>query len=187
MDEKIVAADVLHKGRFTVRKARIRSASGEMNELEMVEAPSGAAVLPYDPDRRVAVLISQARAPVLKEGEPRMFEAIAGALDGDEPEVCAKREAMEEGGLRLGDLEHVASVWASPANSTERVDYFLAPYSASDRVGAGGGLEEEHEHIAVSEIPLGALKTMLDEGTIRDVKVLVLAQALMLRHGDLFP
>ena len=88
-------------------------------------------------------MIAQTRAPVLASGQGSMIEVIAGALDGDTPERCARREAMEEGGVRLDRLEHVAKVWSTPATSTERVDYFLAEYRQADRVGPGGGLDEE--------------------------------------------
>ncbi len=41
-----------------------------------------------------------------------------------------RREALEEGGLRLGALEHVATVWSMPGVSTERMALYLAEYRA---------------------------------------------------------
>jgi nudix-type nucleoside diphosphatase (YffH/AdpP family) len=122
----------------------------------------------------------------MHEDQRNMLEVIAGAYDADDPEECARREALEEAGVRLSQLEHVACAWPTPANSTERIDYFLAPYSSEDRIAPGGGLEEEKEYISVCEIPLSSLKEMVAGGRIRDGKTLILSQALQLRHPYLF-
>jgi 8-oxo-dGTP pyrophosphatase MutT (NUDIX family) len=93
---------------------------------------------------------------------------------------------MEEIGLRLSALEPIAVAWPMPGLSAERMHLFLAPYAESDRVGAGGGLEEEHEDIEVVELPLAELATEADRGEVSDLKLLVLLQTLRLRHPDLF-
>ena len=67
-----------------------------------------------------------------------------------------------------------------------RVALFLAEYDAADRVGEGGGAEGEFEAITVHEIGLDALRAMVLAGELTDAKTLVLAQALMLRRGELF-
>jgi 8-oxo-dGTP pyrophosphatase MutT (NUDIX family) len=66
-----------------------------------------------------------------------------------DPEACARREAMEGTGLRIGELEPVLAAWTMPALSTERAHLFLVPYRAADR----GGLASEQECIAVAEVP----------------------------------
>jgi nudix-type nucleoside diphosphatase (YffH/AdpP family) len=120
------------------------------------------------------------------EGRQDFLEAVAGLLDEDEPEACAKREAMEEAGLRLRDLERVVTAWSTPGITTERLHLFLAPYTSADRVEEGGGLAEEHEDIEVLEIGLDELMGMIEQGAIADMKTLVLIQALQLRHPELF-
>lgn len=186
MPDQILSSETVFRGWFDVLMLQVRLASGEEIERPIVKHPSGAAVLPYDPERRVALLITEARPPVLLSGESRIVEVIAGALDEDDPETCARREACEEGGLNLKILEHVAHLWQTPATSTERVDYFLAAYSERDRVAAGGGLDEESEHIRVKEIALADLWRMAEERTLRDAKTLILLQALRIRRPDLF-
>jgi nudix-type nucleoside diphosphatase (YffH/AdpP family) len=106
--------------------------------------------------------------------------------DGTDAPTTARREAMEEAGLRLGELELVAYAWPSPGMLTERLSLFLAPYRAADRVGAGGGVAEEHEEIEVVEMPLGELAALVDRGEIYDMKTLILVQTLRLRRPDLF-
>jgi 8-oxo-dGTP pyrophosphatase MutT (NUDIX family) len=111
---------------------------------------------------------------------------IAGALDGDGAEECARREAREEAGLRLHSLERVAETWATPATSTERVTSFLAAYGRSDRISDGGGLDSEAEHVRVREIPLAELRRRMETGALSDAKTLLLVQALYIRRPELF-
>ena len=90
----------------------------------------------------------------MSAGADALLEAPAGGLDEDDPEACARREAEEEVGLVLRDLEPVAAAWTMPGVSTERLHLFLAPFRAADRIGEGGGLAEEHENIVVVETAL---------------------------------
>src|SRR5690606_32645615 len=103
-----------------------------------------------------------------------------------EPEECARREAMEEAGLRLRILEPVGTAWSAPGITTERLTLFLAPYAPADRVGEGGGLAEEHEEIEVLELDIARLAEMMEGHAIRDMKTLILVQALRIRHPNLF-
>jgi nudix-type nucleoside diphosphatase (YffH/AdpP family) len=147
------------------------------------------AVLPYDPERRVALLVRLPRAPALyAQGLATLLEAPAGMLDkkDEDPADCARREAMEEAGLRLGALEPIARTWISSGVMTERIQLYLAPYGAADRIGEGGGVAEEHEDITVEEISLATLAAMADAGEIDDLKTLTLIMTLRVRQPALF-
>ncbi|WP_262030383.1 NUDIX domain-containing protein [Microvirga sp. Mcv34] len=184
---RIEQVETLHDGWSRLLKLTVRIPDGRTMTREVLNSAGAAVVLPYDPERRTAILIRQFRAPVMHvEGHPDLLEAVAGLLDDDEPEACARREAMEEAGLRIGRLEPVAKAWSAPGMTTERLYLFLAPYASADRVGEGGGLAEEHEDIEVLEIGLDVLARMMNEGAIADMKTLVLIQALQLRHPELF-
>jgi nudix-type nucleoside diphosphatase (YffH/AdpP family) len=183
----IVKLDAIHDGWARFAIAQIRLESGAVIRREIEDHGRAVAVLPYDPDRRCAMLIRQFRPPaLLAAGKAEIMEAIAGILDSDDPAECARREAHEEAGLRLAALEPVGRVWTMPGVSTERLDLFLAAYGAADRVGAGGGLASEHEAITLVELPLAELAAMADDGGLEDVKALVLAQTLRLRRPELF-
>jgi hypothetical protein len=93
---------------------------------------------------------------------------------------------MEEAGVALDALEKVGAAFASPGVSTERLHLFLAPYSAADRVGEGGGIAEEHELITVVELSLDDLWARFEAGGIEDLKTLTLLLALRVRHPALF-
>jgi len=183
--DRILGRRRLLSGWFSVDRMTM-TLSGREIERDLVVHVSGAVLLPYDPARRVALMVSETRLGPLEAGEPDLWEGIAGALDGDTPESCARREALEEGGLRLHTLEPVGTVWATPSTSTERVHLFLAPYGTGDRVGPGGGLAEEGERLEVREVPLADLGEAVRSGRQPDAKTLMLVQALMLRRPDLF-
>jgi nudix-type nucleoside diphosphatase (YffH/AdpP family) len=165
----------------------IQQPDGGTMEREILESDDAAAVLPYDRERRTVILVRQFRVPALhRQGEQTVLEAIAGLLEGGDPAECAIREAMEEAGLRLRSVESVGQAWSSPGAMTEMMHLFLAPYSQADRVAEGGGLAEEHEDIEVLEIGCAELARMVDRNQITDLKTLSVAQALRIRHPDLF-
>jgi nudix-type nucleoside diphosphatase (YffH/AdpP family) len=147
-----------------------------------------ACVLPYDSERRTALLVGQQRVPQLYLGQAEpSLEAIAGRLEPDEAvEESIRREAEEEAGLRLRELEKVATCWASPGVSTERIHLYLAAYSPADRTGPGGGRAEELENIEVKETALSELSRRADLGSITDAKTMLLIQTLRLRQPHLF-
>lgn len=187
MAPRIGGVRLVHDGWARYLVAEVMQDDGTRITREMEDHGRAVAVLPYDPDRRVATLVSQFRAPVLYSGgPPNHVEVPAGLLDEGAPEDEARREAMEETGLRLTALDAVASAWSMPGISTERMDLFLAAYGAADRTGAGGGLANEGEAVAVHEIPLVELAAMGRRGALTDMKSLVLLFALQLRRPDLF-
>ncbi len=187
MTIEIEKLDTLYKGWNSFALATIRLGSGQRITRMIEDHGAAACVLAYDPARRMAMLVRQFRAPVLlKTGVPDLLEAVAGLIEDHDGADCARREAMEEAGLRLQTLEPVATVWSIPSSSTEHIDLFLAPYGEADRVGEGGGLAHEHENIVVVELPLAELARMADAGEIADLKTLALVQTLRIRRPELF-
>ena len=183
---KIVALEPKYRGWCRVYVATIRLADGQTVTREIEDHGAAACVLPYDPVRRTALLIRQLRAPPLHAaGEAAIIETPAGLVDpGEDAETTARREAMEEVGVRLSSLEQVSNTWTMPGISTERMPLFLGTYSESDRVGKGGG--ESSEQIEVIEMTLRELAAMADAGTLADLKTFALVQSLRLRKPELF-
>ncbi|MGI6245553.1 MAG: NUDIX domain-containing protein [Pseudochelatococcus sp.] len=187
MPFEIVDTRIVHEGWGRFMVATIRLPDGQVIRREIEDHGAAVAVLAYDPARKVALLVSQFRPPVhMVSGEPALLEIIAGGLEDETQEECVRREAMEEGGVRLGALEPLVEAWPMPGISTERIALYLAPYSQADRVAAGGGLAEEHEGITVVELPLAELAAMADGGSLADMKSYAAIQALRLKRPELF-
>ena len=187
MPAKIVDVRPVYQGWATISIATVVAENGHTFERLMEDHGRGVCVLPYDPERKVAMLVSQFRAPVYATvAQTELLEVIAGLADGEAPESAAFREALEETGLKLKALEHIATVWTMPGISTERMDLFLARYAEADRVSAGGGHASENENIAIVEMPLAALAKLADDGSLEDMKTLVLVQTLRLCEPALF-
>jgi nudix-type nucleoside diphosphatase (YffH/AdpP family) len=184
MTATIRSRTLVYDGWYKLWRLCVRMPNGVEVERHLEDHGAAVAVLPYDPVRRVAMLVSMPRAAVIDAGHPPLLEAIAGTITCD-AEESARREAMEEGGVRLGVLEFVAEVWSLPALSSERLGLYLAPYGADDRVEQGGGAEGEHESITVHEIALEVLRKMRVGGALDDAKTLSLVQALELRRNEL--
>jgi nudix-type nucleoside diphosphatase (YffH/AdpP family) len=179
--------EVLHRGWNTFGIATLTLPDGSTVPRALEDHGQAACVLPYDPERRVALLVRQARVGPAFWGEPAdLDEAPAGGLDGGDPEATAIREAMEEAGVRLERLERVAHAYSMPSVSTERLWLYLAPYAEAHKVGPGGGLHGEGEQVLPLEVPLATLAEAARSGRLPDLKTLVLVQALMLRRPELF-
>ena len=186
---RIVRTEALKAGRYvSLTLATLAADDGSVHQREVVSFGHSACVLPYDPYRKVALVVRLTRATLLLAGdETRLIEVPAGMIDeGEAPDIAARREALEETGLVLGALEPVATCWTSPGVVAERSHLFLAPYGEGDRQGPGGGLAEEHEDILAEEMPLARLWALADSGGLQDMKTLALVLALRTRRPELF-
>lgn len=183
--DRIVQSTLLYRGWLDLLMLRLRL-NGRDEGRPIVRHPQGAAVLTYDPVRRVALVIQQTRTAALFLALPPLTEVVAGAIENGDASTCARQEAEEEAGLALRELTHVGQVIVNPGTSTETIDLFLAEYSPADRIGPGGGLDEENERITVREVGLDALWAELTGPGTVDAKTLLLIQALRIRRPDLF-
>ena len=156
---------------------RRRDGSWQTFTRETYDRGNGAAILLYDPDRRTVLLTSQFRFPAYVNGHPQpLIEVPAGLLDELSPEEAIRREAEEEAGCRIGEPRRLFEAFMSPGSVTERLVFFMAEYSAADRIAEGGGLIAEGEDIEVLELPLEEALAMVGRGEIMDAKTIMLLQ-----------
>jgi len=175
---RLFAEQTLADGRFRLVRIRaeVEEADGVRRQLdhEIYRHGPAAAIFLYDPERRVTLLVKQFRlAAYIGDGSLETLEVCAGMLDGDEPEVCARREAFEETGVRIASARHAFDAFTSPGALTEKLACFVAPYRAADRVGAGGGVDYD-ERIEVVEVSYAEAEAMIATGAIRDAKTIAL-------------
>ncbi len=157
-------------------------------QREIFERGHAVAVLPYDPKTRQVLLIEQIRIGALAtKDNPWLLECIAGMADGSEdyPDVVRK-EAKEEAGLELGELEFMLSYLSSPGGTTERLFLYLAQTDLS-QVNVGGlyGLDEEGEDIKVHMMGVDEALARLASGEIDNAATVISLQWLALNEQRL--
>jgi nudix-type nucleoside diphosphatase (YffH/AdpP family) len=144
---------------------------------ESYDRGNGAALLPYNRERRTVVLVRQFRYPAFANGhDDLLIEAAAGMLDNASPEERIRAEAEEETGYRLHDVHKVFEAFMSPGAVTEKLHFFVAEYEPEMRVSAGGGLAHEGEEIEVLELGIDEALAMIAQGRIIDAKTIMLLQ-----------
>jgi NUDIX domain len=93
------------------------------------------AQLPYDVERRSALVVRLFRAPVLvASGEEMSEEACAGMIENEDADTTARREAYEELGVDLhlwNSSLACGRAQASQPNASRSSSHLIAPLIAS--------------------------------------------------------
>lgn len=154
----------------------------ETQVREAYDRGDGATILLYHPINHTVLLTRQFRMPTYLNGNENglMIETCAGKLDSEDPKDCVIREALEETGYKITDAEKVFSVYMSPGSVTEKIFFFIAPYSEEMKVSGGGGLSSEQENIDVLEVSFQEALNMVRTGEIQDGKTIMLLQHVAL-------
>ncbi|MEN8123708.1 MAG: GDP-mannose pyrophosphatase NudK [Bacteroidota bacterium] len=149
---------------------------------ESYDRGNGATILLYNKSKRTVILIKQFRMPSFVNGNKTgvMIETCAGLLDGDPPEVCVRKEAFEETGIKIEKVKKVFEAYMSPGAVTEIIHFFIGEYNDQMKIGKGGGINDEHEDIEILEIPHDQALQMISNGEIKDAKTIMLLQYMVL-------
>jgi len=155
-------------------------------ERELFVRGNVVGVLAYDPKLDSVALVEQFRIGAMyQQPDPWTMEIIAGMIDTDEsPEEVGVREAYEEAGIKLDELQLVSHYLASPGASNEEVFLY---YSETDLRTIGGchGLPEENEDIRVVVMPAEQVFELLEQGVIRNALSIIALQWLKLKRAGL--
>ncbi|MBC7619775.1 MAG: GDP-mannose pyrophosphatase NudK [Candidatus Saccharibacteria bacterium] len=182
VEQRVLSDDwyVLTKNTFDYKR---NDGQWQRQSRETYDRGNGAVLLPYNRAKGSVVLIRQFRFPAFVNGciDGMLIEACAGLLDGDEPEACICREAQEETGFAVRAPRKVFESYMSPGSVTEKLHFFVAEYEDADRTTQGGGAASEGEDIEVLEMPLAEALALVDAGTIRDGKTIMLLQYAALK------
>lgn len=161
---------------------------------EILERGHAVAVLLYDADLDALVLLEQFRpgayaaldSPWWPEtASPWLVEVIAGIVEEGETALdVARREAMEEAGCEVRDMEFICRYLATPGICSETVLLYCGQVDAS---GAGGihGLDHEQEDIRVMVVPAAQAMAWLDQGRITNSTCLIALQWFRFHHQRL--
>lgn len=190
-DVQIEEVTPVFQGYFRVDRYRLRHRRYDGTwtrpiTREVFERGHAAGVLPYDPQRDEVVLIEQFRiGPYARGDAPWQVEIVAGIIGAGEtaPDV-ARREAIEEAGCTVTDLEPVAAYYMSPGAVSEHMTLYCG---RADTRGVGGvhGLAEEDEDIRVTVLPFADALARARDGTIANSPALIALLWLALERDRL--
>jgi GDP-mannose pyrophosphatase NudK len=187
---RIVAEELLSDNWYILKKTTFdfyrRDGTWQRLNRETYDRGNGAVLMLFDASKRTVVLTRQFRFPAFVNGcvDGYLIEACAGLLDGDDPETCIRREVAEETGFHIRNPKKVFEAYMSPGSVTEKLHFFVAEYTADDRVSNGGGDANEGEDIEVLEYQLEDALAMIKTGAINDGKTIMLLQYLALQSGN---
>lgn len=186
LEENWLCQSFLRLKRYQLRHRLFEGGWSEVLARELIVRPRVAAVLPYDPVLDKVVLIEQFRPGALDSSEgPWLMEVVAGVAEkGEFVEALARREAQEEAGLEVLELELIYNYWVSPGMCNERVALFCAKVDAS-KAGGIHGLAHEHEDIKVHVMNTKETFALVENGRINNAMSLIALQWLQLNKEKL--
>ena len=180
---------ILYKGFFSLLEYRFqyRKFDGSVSEMvsrEILERGHAVVLLAYDDKRDKVVLIEQIRiAAIDTQSSPWILELIAGMMDheNESTEEVARREAMEEAGIVIGQCKPIISYLASPGGLTEQLHILVGQVDSSTAKGVHG-LAEENEDIKVHVVSREQAYKWVEDGVINNAASIIALQWLQLNH-----
>ena len=160
---------------------------------ELLVRGKAVAVLLHDPISDQVLLVEQFRIGALHpisteqedEADPAwQLEIVAGILEaGESPEDVARREAMEEAGCSVQQLEPIIEYYPSAGGCNERISVFYAAVDLSATSAGFYGLASEHEDIRTQLLPFEDCMALLNSGKIQSSMTIIALQWLALRKA----
>ena len=160
----------IHKGRIVdLSMDTVRFPNGKTGEMEMIRHSGASAVLPVlsdlDADDPQILLIKQYRYA----SGGYLLEVPAGRPDkeGEDWEVCARRELEEETGLVADQLIPLTAIYTTPGFTDEKIRLFVA-------IGLKEGKTnlDEDEFLDTVTLPMSEALRMVRDGEITDAKTI---------------
>ena len=145
------------------------------------------AILAFDPERDVVLLVNEFRIGPLAAGEHPFTDSLpAGMIDtGESPKEAARREMREETGQPVGKTEVIhAGAYVSPGGTSEKVSLI---YTEFDSRKAGGihGLTDEKESIETVLTPAADFIKAAEDSRQTDMKTVLAAYWLKQNYSRL--
>ena len=187
----VVNRKTLFHGFFQLSELKITHqlfAGGESPLLrrELLEKGDAVALLPYDPVRDELVLVEQFRVGALDDPSgPWLIEIIAGYREPhEEPESVAVREALEEAGCHITQLQFIQRYYSTPGGSSEKIHLYFG-FTDTSTLGGVHGLEEEGEDIKVRVVSSNTAFEWLDQGKIDSAMPTIALQWFRLHRDEI--
>jgi ADP-ribose pyrophosphatase len=157
-----------------------------MQTREVVRVGRVVGVLAIDIDRDEVVLIRQFRlAAHLATGQGELLEIVAGHVNpGEEPTAAARRECLEELGVRPIQMVEIFTFMPSPGLLDEHTTMFLASVDAS-RLPTYAGAANETEQTRPVSFGIEAALVGLSQGKTENGYLILALQWLALNRANL--
>ncbi len=166
----LIERQPVHKGRIVdLSIDTVRFPNGSTGKLEMIRHSGASAVLPVlselDADDPQILLIRQYRYA----SGGYLLEVPAGRPDreGEDWEVCARRELQEETGLVAERLIRLTSIYTTPGFTDEKIHLFLAL-----GLTTGQSALDDDEFLDTLTLPMSEALRMVRDGEITDAKTI---------------
>lgn len=180
LDERLI-----HQGHvWHLATAEFEAPDGRRFERDVVRSPGAVGVVPlvFDAEGNASVvLVRQYRPP----HDDHVIEIPAGMrdVDGEDPADVARRELIEEAGLRAGDVALLTELLPSPGMTDSVTAVYLATDCTPTEADRHG---PEEDFMDVLHLPLADAIDMILDGRIADAKTVagLLLTERRLRTGD---
>ena len=178
-DVRILGDETAYQGYFRIRRVTVeyRAFGGgwvKPQVREIFERGDAVGLLPYDPASDSVILVEQFRPGAMRDGaSPWMLELIAGIVEpGESDSQVAHREAQEEAGCTVSELQPIATVLPSAGACSEQVRLFCGRV---EEAGVGGihGLAEEGENMLVHSVPADEAFALLEADRVPNGHTLI--------------
>lgn len=152
-------------GYLKVDEITRKTKSGHEVKQEVMVRKNAVAALVYDTEKQKYIFVSQWRVGSMGD----IIEIPAGTLDhpGENPRDAMIREIEEEVGYKVDKITLIDECFMSPGGSSELISIYFC--QVSEKIGEGGGLEEEHEEIDVIEMT----SSEMTQTRFRDAKTII--------------
>ncbi|MEZ5535802.1 MAG: NUDIX domain-containing protein [Thiolinea sp.] len=188
MKFEIIDKQVPYKGFFSLETYTLRHelyAGGWSDEMQREQLARGraVAVLLHDPASDMLLLVEQFRIGAVNDPKgPWMLEIVAGIVEtGEDDADVARREAQEEAGCTVLNVEPVIDYYPSAGGCSEVISIYYAPLDLSAVKPGVHGLANEHEDIRTLLVPHSTAMEWLHEGKIRSSMTIIALQWLALK------
>ncbi|MFN2399788.1 MAG: NUDIX hydrolase [Gemmatimonadaceae bacterium] len=162
-----ISSERVYSGRIVnLDVDRVRFPNGSEGRLEIVRHPGASAIVPFlsDPEGEDPQILIIRQYRYAAGGY--LYEIPAGTLDdGEDPEVCARRELQEETGCTAETVEYLYTMLTTPGFTDERIHVFMAT-----GLTRGVTKHEEDEFVEVETVTMSRALAMIKAGEIQDAK-----------------
>jgi ADP-ribose pyrophosphatase len=164
-EEKTVSVKHMYKGNIiNVDLVTVTLPDGRTATRDIVRHPGASVIIPLN-EKGEIYMVKQYRKPLEKVS----LELPAGKLDpGEDPLDCAKRELMEETGLKAGNIVYLASIHSTPGFSDEVLHMYVAV-----ELVEGKNCADADEFISTEKYKVEDLTDMILSGNITDAKSII--------------